>query len=99
MTFGPSIFSGPGSYVASNVCFRSSRGCMMLDLPELFAPARIVSGAISISCLLAIDLNPSTAIFVIPSAMALPQPVQRRAELLQRHDARVIKPHDALPVD
>jgi hypothetical protein len=42
---------------------------MMLDLPELLAPARMVNGAISISCRLAIDLKPSTAMRVIPSAV------------------------------
>ncbi len=47
---------------------------MMLDLPELLAPARIVSGAISISCLLTMDLKPSTAMRVIPSAMVLAYP-------------------------
>jgi len=34
----------------------------MLDLPELFAPARMVKGRISIVCLVCIDLNPLTAI-------------------------------------
>lgn len=71
-TLPPLISSGPGSYGASSVCFSISSGCMMLDFPELFAPARIVSGAISISCRLTIDLKPSTAMRVIPSAIALP---------------------------
>src|SRR5216683_4602201 len=34
----------------------------MLDFPELFAPARIVSGLISMVCSLAMDLNPATRI-------------------------------------
>src|SRR6266545_2728134 len=38
----------------------------MLDLPELFAPARIVRGRISMLCSSLIDLNPPTWI----SAMA-----------------------------
>jgi len=45
----------------------NSSGCMMLDLPELFAPARIVSGAISMLCSSLIDLKPATVIRVIPS--------------------------------
>jgi hypothetical protein len=53
---GPLINSGPGSYGASSVCFNNNNGWIMLDLPELFAPARIVSGAISIDCSLTIDL-------------------------------------------
>jgi hypothetical protein len=39
---------------------------MMLDFPELFAPARIVSGWMSISHSSAIDLKPFTAILVMP---------------------------------
>ena len=35
---------------------------MMLDLPELFAPARMVKGLSSNVCLSQIDLNPLTAI-------------------------------------
>ena len=38
----------------------------MLDFPELFAPARIVNGRMSISHSSAIDLKPFTAILVIP---------------------------------
>ena len=34
----------------------------MLDFPELFAPARIVKGAISIDCSSPIDLKPETVI-------------------------------------
>ena len=43
---------------------------MMLDLPELFAPASIVSGLTSIDCSSAMDLKPETEIFVIPSGLA-----------------------------
>ena len=39
----------------------------MLDFPELFAPARIVNGRISIAHSSAIDLKPFTAILVMPS--------------------------------
>jgi hypothetical protein len=39
----------------------------MLDFPELFAPARMVSGRISIDCRCAIDLYPQTLIPVKPS--------------------------------
>ena len=39
-TFGPSINRAPGSYVASSVCFIIKSGCIMLDLPELLAPAK-----------------------------------------------------------
>lgn len=59
-TLGPLSSSGPGSYYASNVCFRSSRGCIMLDFPELFAPARIVSGLIWSVRSVEIDLKPAT---------------------------------------
>ena len=38
----------------------------MLDFPELFAPARIVSGRMSISHSSAIDLKLLTAILVMP---------------------------------
>ena len=38
----------------------------MLDFPELFAPARIVSGRMSISHSSAMDLKPFTAILVMP---------------------------------
>ena len=38
----------------------------MLDLPELFVPARIVSGLISILCSWLIDLKPETESLVIP---------------------------------
>lgn len=34
----------------------------MLDLPELFAPARIVRGAMSMDCSRAMDLKPATVI-------------------------------------
>ncbi len=37
----------------------------MLDFPELFAPARIVSGRISRRCSSTIDLKPDTVIAVI----------------------------------
>ena len=60
MTFGPLSKSGPGSYGASNVCLSKSSGCIMLDLPELLAPARSVNGRISIVCSSTIDLNPET---------------------------------------
>src|SRR5947209_3036571 len=40
---------------------------MMLDLPELFAPASIVSGLTSIDCSSTMDLKPATEILVIPS--------------------------------
>jgi hypothetical protein len=39
----------------------------MLDLPELFAPARMVSGLMSIDWRRAIDLYPQTLIWVKPS--------------------------------
>jgi hypothetical protein len=39
---------------------------MILDLPELFAPERIVRGAISILHSSASDLYPETEILVIP---------------------------------
>ncbi len=38
----------------------------MLDFPELFAPARMVSGLMSIDCRCAIDLYPQTLIRVKP---------------------------------
>ena len=38
----------------------------MLDLPELFAPARTVRGAMSMLLAFAIDLKPDTVIRVIP---------------------------------
>jgi len=53
---GPLISSDLGANGASSVCFNNNSGWIMLDLPELFAPARIVSGAISIDCSLTIDL-------------------------------------------
>ena len=59
-TFGPLSNSGPGSYAASIVCFSSSNGCMMLDLPELLAPASSVNGLISIVCSFTRDLKPLT---------------------------------------
>jgi hypothetical protein len=40
----------------------------MLDFPELLAPARIVSGRISIDCSCLMDLKPETDIRVIPSS-------------------------------
>ena len=58
LTFGPLSRSGPGSYGASRVCLSKSRGCIMLDLPELFAPARSVRGRIAIVCSSTIDLKP-----------------------------------------
>jgi hypothetical protein len=39
---------------------------MMLDFPELFAPAKIVRGRISIEHSFTSDLNPLTEIFVMP---------------------------------
>ncbi|GEM_PF-6529232 len=39
----------------------------MLDFPELLAPARMVSGLISMDCSRLIDLKPETVIPVIPS--------------------------------
>ena len=39
----------------------------MLVLPELFAPARRVSGLISMDCSRLMDLKPETVIPVIPS--------------------------------
>src|SRR3954454_19152725 len=41
---------------------------MMLDLPELLAPARMVSGLTSIRCSSLIDLNPATEISEMPPA-------------------------------
>jgi hypothetical protein len=38
----------------------------MLDFPELFAPARMVNGLMSIDCRRAIDLYPQTLIRVKP---------------------------------
>jgi len=38
----------------------------MLDFPELFAPARMVSGLMSIDCRCAIDLYPRTLTWVKP---------------------------------
>src|SRR5947207_14579963 len=43
----------------------------MLDLPELLAPARTVSGLISIDCGLTMDLYPLTLMPVMPSGVAL----------------------------
>src|SRR5918998_1561638 len=43
---------------------------MMLDLPELLAPARIVSGLTSMDCSSAMDLKPATEILVIPSGFS-----------------------------
>src|SRR5213595_2851875 len=40
---------------------------MTLDLPELFAPASMVSGLTSIDCSSTMDLKPATEILVIPS--------------------------------
>src|SRR5947209_7649351 len=73
---------------------------MMLDLPELFAPASTVSGLTSIDCSSTMDLKPATEIFVIPSgfvgepvffgamglAISLPA---RRLLLKQRGDERL----------
>ncbi len=56
--FGPFNNNGPGSVLAPRVCFMSSNGCMMLDFPELLAPARIVSGRTSIRLSWERDLNP-----------------------------------------
>ena len=44
----------------------------MLDFPELFAPARMVSGLMSIDCRCAIDLYPQTLIRVKPSEFREP---------------------------
>ena len=44
----------------------------MLDFPELFAPARMVSGRISIDWRRAIDLYPHTLIWVKPSEFGNP---------------------------
>ena len=52
---------------ASSVCLSIKSGCMMLDFPELFAPARIVSGRMSMVHSFASDLKPLTAILVMPS--------------------------------
>src|SRR5579872_2317648 len=41
----------------------------MLDLPELFAPARIVNGRISMLCSGFMDLKPPTVKRVIPSLL------------------------------
>src|SRR5208282_844805 len=38
----------------------------MLDFPELFAPAKMVSGLMSMDCRRAIDLYPQTPIWVKP---------------------------------
>ena len=40
---------------------------MMLDLPELLAPASIVSGLTSMDCSSAMDLKPETEMRVMPS--------------------------------
>jgi len=69
-TFGPSKSNAPGSLVESKVCFNSNSGCMMLDLPELFAPARTVRGAMSIVCSSAMDLNPRTVIALIDAGLS-----------------------------
>src|SRR5579871_5445198 len=61
-TFGPFNNKAPGSYEASKVCLSKSPGCIMLDLPELFAPANRVSGRISILCSSLSDLKPVTMI-------------------------------------
>src|SRR5258708_5712004 len=69
-TLGPLSMSAPGSYVASNVCLSRSSGCIRLDLPELFAPARMVSGRISMLCSWLIDLKPPTVMRVMPSILS-----------------------------
>src|SRR6266542_3864920 len=60
LTFGPSSRRAPGSYGASRVCLRRSKGCRRLDLPELLAPARSVRGAISTRLGSTNDLKPPT---------------------------------------
>ena len=44
---------------------------MMLDLPELLAPARMVSGRISMLCSLSMDLKPETLMPVMPEVFGL----------------------------
>ena len=66
LTCSPLSHRGPGSYGASRVCLSIKSGCIMLDLPELLAPARIVRGRISMLCSLSMDLKPETLIPVMP---------------------------------
>src|SRR5437588_3014029 len=47
-------------------------GCIMLDLPELFAPAKIVSGLTSIFCLSVMDLKPATWISAMAGGITVP---------------------------
>ena len=70
-TFGPARRRVPGSNGASRVCFKSNSACIKLDLPELFAPARMVSGRISTVCSTKSDLNPATTSFVMPGTDSL----------------------------
>jgi hypothetical protein len=44
----------------------------MLDFPELLAPARTVSGRMSIDCWFAIDLKPATAMELMEGGGFLP---------------------------
>ena len=57
--------------VLLSVCFSSNNACIKLDLPELFTPARIVSGRTSTSCSTESDLKPATTSFVMPGMEAL----------------------------
>src|SRR6185436_17780244 len=52
----------PGSNPDSSVCFRSNKGCIAVDFPELFAPAKTVRGrkATRWSTFPPRDLNPRT---------------------------------------
>jgi len=61
-TCGPPRNNGSVSSRLSIVCFIRRTGCRMLDLPLLFAPARIVRGLIAIDWRVSIDLNPETVI-------------------------------------
>lgn len=68
LTFGPSRSKAPGSYPASSVCLSIKTGCIILDLPELLAPASKVKGLISILCSSRIDLKHPTVIALILSS-------------------------------
>src|SRR5258708_18486811 len=71
LALGPFNRRAPGSKFASSVCLRSSNGWRTLDFPELFAPARIVSGATVMDTSRARDLKPFTLIRVMPFGPSL----------------------------
>ena len=63
-TSGPSIANPPGSKGFSIVCLIKSNGCIIVLLPELFAPAKTVTSRKIIRTALFADLKPaiSTAV-------------------------------------